>query len=107
MARPPPTLFPYTTLFRSDDGTKLKGVGVDAAAFGDVNGISPGALEVSFVDPVNHEYRKLVMSDDAKKLLGGEIGRASCRERGWRTGGAALSKGELRSREGECMRARV
>lgn len=59
------------THHRAGDGTKLKGVGVDAAAFGDVNGISPGALEVSFVDPVNHEYRKLVMSDDAKKLLGG------------------------------------
>ena len=56
---------------RKDDGTKLKGVGVDAAAFGDVNALSPGALEVSFVDPVNRKYRKLVMSDDAKLLLGG------------------------------------
>ncbi len=56
---------------RSVDGTKLKGVGVDAAAFGDVNGLTPGALEVSFVDPVNRQYRKLVLSDDAKTLLGG------------------------------------
>ncbi|HOZ59098.1 MAG TPA: nitrite reductase large subunit NirB [Nakamurella multipartita] len=56
---------------RVDDGTKLKGVGVDAAAFGDVNAISPNALEVSFVDPVNRRYRKLVMSDDARRLLGG------------------------------------
>src|SRR5699024_5512331 len=56
---------------RKDDGTKLKGVGVDAAAFGDVNALSPGALEVSFVDPVNRKYRKLMMSDDAKLLLGG------------------------------------
>lgn len=59
------------THHRADDGTKLKGVGVDAAAFGDVNAISPNALEVSFVDPVNRRYRKLVMSDDAKRLLGG------------------------------------
>ncbi|PMC76666.1 nitrite reductase large subunit NirB [Brachybacterium sp. UMB0905] len=56
---------------RKDDGTKLKGVGVDAAAFGDVNALSPGALEVSFVDPVHRMYRKLVMSDDAQVLLGG------------------------------------
>ncbi|WP_259557123.1 nitrite reductase large subunit NirB [Brachybacterium sillae] len=56
---------------RAEDGTKLKAVGVDAAAFGDVNAVSPGALEVSFVDPVNRQYRKLVMSDDAKTLLGG------------------------------------
>lgn len=56
---------------RTDDGTKLKGVGVDAAAFGDVNAVTAGALEVAFVDPVNRKYRKLVMSDDAKVLLGG------------------------------------
>ncbi|MGY5764859.1 nitrite reductase large subunit NirB [Brachybacterium sp. DNPG3] len=56
---------------RAEDGTKLKGVGVEAAAFGDVNAMSPDALEVSFVDPVNRKYRKLVMSDDAKTLLGG------------------------------------
>ncbi|WP_425954263.1 nitrite reductase large subunit NirB [Xylanimonas sp. McL0601] len=61
---------------RADEGTKLKGVGggadaVDAASFGDVNAIGAGALEVSFVDPVNRQYRKLVVSDDAKLLLGG------------------------------------
>lgn len=59
------------THHRADDGTKLKGVGVEAAAFGDVNAVSAGALEVSFVDPVHRRYRKLVMSDDAKTLLGG------------------------------------
>lgn len=56
---------------RGDAGTKLKGVGVDAAAFGDALALAPDALEVSFVDPVNRKYRKLVMSDDAKVLLGG------------------------------------
>lgn len=55
----------------SDASTKLKGVGVDAAAFGDVNALAPGALEVTFVDPVHNLYRKLVVSDDAKTLLGG------------------------------------
>jgi nitrite reductase (NADH) large subunit len=56
---------------RMEEGTKLKAVGVDAAAFGDVNALTPGALEVSSVDPVNRQYRKLVMSDDATTLLGG------------------------------------
>ncbi|GAB2545546.1 nitrite reductase large subunit NirB [Brachybacterium huguangmaarense] len=60
------------THVRADAGTKLKGVpDTEAAAFGDVNAISPDALEVSFVDPVHRMYRKLVMSDDAKTLLGG------------------------------------
>ena len=56
---------------RTDDGTKLKGVGVEAASFGDVNAVSAGALEVSFVDPIHRRYRKLVLSDDATTLLGG------------------------------------
>lgn len=55
----------------ADDGTRLKGVGVEAASFGDVNAVSAGALEVSFVDPIHRRYRKLVLSDDATTLLGG------------------------------------
>jgi nitrite reductase (NADH) large subunit len=56
---------------KSPDGTQLKGVGVDAASFGDVLGLTPGALEVTFADPVARTYRKLVVSDDAQVLLGG------------------------------------
>lgn len=56
---------------RQADGTKLKGVGVDAASFGDVLALTPGALEVTFADPVAKTYRKLVVSDDAQVLLGG------------------------------------
>jgi nitrite reductase (NADH) large subunit len=56
---------------RTPDGTKLKGAGVDAASFGDVLALTPGALEVTFADPVARTYRKLVMSDDAQVLLGG------------------------------------
>jgi nitrite reductase (NADH) large subunit len=56
---------------RAADGTKLKGVGVDAASFGDVLALTPGALEVTFADPVARTYRKLVVSDDARVLLGG------------------------------------
>ncbi|MDC7121744.1 nitrite reductase large subunit NirB [Cellulomonas fimi] len=53
------------------EGTKLKGVGIDAASFGDVLALTPGALEVTFTDPVARTYRKLVVSDDARTLLGG------------------------------------
>ncbi|GIG27708.1 nitrite reductase large subunit [Cellulomonas marina] len=56
---------------RSAEGTKLKGVGIDAASFGDVLGLTPGALEVTFADPVAKTYKKLVVSDDARTLLGG------------------------------------
>ncbi|WP_298458537.1 nitrite reductase large subunit NirB [uncultured Cellulomonas sp.] len=59
------------TYTAAPEGTKLKGVGVDAASFGDVFGLSPGALEVTFADPVARTYRKLVVSDDASTLLGG------------------------------------
>ncbi|HEY8719661.1 nitrite reductase large subunit NirB [Pengzhenrongella sp.] len=52
-------------------GAKLKGVGVDAASFGDVFALTPGALEVTFADPVARTYKKLVVSDDARTLLGG------------------------------------
>ncbi|UVY82613.1 nitrite reductase large subunit NirB [Brachybacterium sp. NBEC-018] len=58
---------------RAAEGTKLKSAGVDAASFGDVNALSPDALEVSFVDPVHRQYRKLVLSDDATVLRGGVL----------------------------------
>jgi nitrite reductase (NADH) large subunit len=63
-----------TSTYRpAPDGTKLKGVGVDAASFGDVFALTPGALEVMFADPVARTYRKLVVSDDARTLLGGVL----------------------------------
>ncbi len=55
----------------SAEGTKLKGVGIDAASFGDVFALTPGALEVTFTDPIAKTYKKLVVSDDARTLLGG------------------------------------
>ncbi len=51
--------------------TKLKLLGVDVASFGDAMGATEGALEVVFNDPVAGTYAKLVVSDDAKTLLGG------------------------------------
>ncbi|EYR64171.1 nitrite reductase [Actinotalea ferrariae CF5-4] len=60
------------------EGTRLKGAGVEAASFGDVFGLTPGALEVTLADPVARTYRKIVVSDDARTLLGGVfVGDAS------------------------------
>ena len=61
-----------TNEFVSGDlSTKLKLLGVDVASFGDAFGATPGALDVVFVDQIRGVYKKLVLSDDAKTLLGG------------------------------------
>ena len=56
-----------------DLSTKLKLNGVDVASFGDAFGTTPGALDVVYSDPVAGVYKKLVLSDDAKTLLGGVL----------------------------------
>jgi nitrite reductase (NADH) large subunit len=55
----------------ADMSTKLKLLGVDVASFGDAMGATPDCLEVVVNDAVNRTYAKLVLSDDAKTLLGG------------------------------------
>ncbi|BBX32500.1 nitrite reductase (NAD(P)H) large subunit [Mycolicibacterium mageritense DSM 44476 = CIP 104973] len=55
----------------ADMSTKLKLLGVDVASFGDAKGLTPNCLEVVVNDPVKQTYAKLVLSDDAKTLLGG------------------------------------
>ena len=55
----------------ADLSTKLKLLGVDVASFGDAFAQEPGGLEVVISDPVAGVYKKLVMSDDARTLLGG------------------------------------
>ncbi|GAA2111277.1 nitrite reductase large subunit NirB [Microlunatus panaciterrae] len=57
----------------ADLSTKLKLLGVDVASFGDAFATTPGALEVVFADPVAGVYKKLVLSDDARTLLGGVL----------------------------------
>ncbi|MFC4004312.1 nitrite reductase large subunit NirB [Prauserella oleivorans] len=57
----------------ADTSTKLKLMGVDVASFGDAHAATEGALEVVFNDAVNRSYKKLVVSDDAKTLLGGVL----------------------------------
>jgi nitrite reductase (NADH) large subunit len=55
----------------ADLSTKLKCLGIDVASFGDAFAETPGALELVWADPVQGVYKKLVVSDDAKLLLGG------------------------------------
>jgi nitrite reductase (NADH) large subunit len=57
----------------ADLSTKLKLLGVDVASFGDAHARSTGALPVVINDAVAGTYAKLVVSDDAKTLLGGVL----------------------------------
>ncbi|HVX46245.1 MAG TPA: nitrite reductase large subunit NirB [Mycobacteriales bacterium] len=57
----------------ADTSTKLKLMGVDVASFGDALAGTEGALEVTLNNPVERSYAKLVVSDDAKTLLGGVL----------------------------------
>jgi nitrite reductase (NADH) large subunit len=57
----------------ADLGTKLKLLGVDVASFGDAFGTTPGARLVSFFDGNAEVYKKLVVSPDGKRLLGGVL----------------------------------
>jgi nitrite reductase (NADH) large subunit len=57
----------------ADLSTKLKLLGVDVASFGDAHGTTEGCLDVTFTDPATRVYAKLVLSDDAKTLLGGVL----------------------------------
>jgi nitrite reductase (NADH) large subunit len=65
----------FTTV---DDATKLKLSGVEVAAFGDAMAEGEGALEIVYADPARGLYQKIVVSDDARTLLGGMfVGDAS------------------------------
>ncbi len=51
--------------------TKLKLLGVDVGAVGDAHGNqNPGARFFHYTDPIQQEYRKLVVSADGKQLPG-------------------------------------
>ncbi|HEX6875180.1 MAG TPA: FAD-dependent oxidoreductase, partial [Nocardioidaceae bacterium] len=55
----------------ADMSTKLKLLGVDVASFGDAFATTPGALELVLADAVTGVYKKLVVSEDGTRLLGG------------------------------------
>lgn len=54
-----------------DTATKLKLSGVEVASFGDAFAQSDDALEIVYADPARGVYQKIVVTDDAKTLLGG------------------------------------
>src|SRR5438067_6430277 len=55
----------------ADMSTKLKLLGVDVASFGDAHGATPGCHQLTFDDPIAGVYKKIVVSPDKDKLLGG------------------------------------
>jgi nitrite reductase (NADH) large subunit len=56
----------------ADTSTKLKLLGVDVASFGNaLHDPGDDLLDVVYLDPANGRYAKLVLSDDARTLLGG------------------------------------
>ncbi len=57
----------------ADLSTKLKLMGVDVASFGDPFADTAGALGVTYTDPVAGVYKRLLVSDDARTLLGGVL----------------------------------
>ena len=57
----------------ADMSTKLKLMGVDVASLGDAHGATKGSLAYSFVDERAQVYKKLVVSDCGKYLLGGVL----------------------------------
>ena len=55
----------------ADMSTKLKLMGVDVASFGDAFGVTADAKNVSIFDALADTYKKLVISGDGKRILGG------------------------------------
>ncbi|XKH02457.1 nitrite reductase large subunit NirB [Marinobacter nauticus] len=54
----------------ADMSTKLKLLGVDVGSIGDAHGQSPGARSIRFNDEQAGHYRRMVISEDGKRLLG-------------------------------------
>lgn len=56
-----------------DDAARLKFSGVGAASFGDAFATTSGAVSVLYADPTARAYKRLVLSDDGRTLLGGML----------------------------------
>ncbi|NIE65451.1 nitrite reductase large subunit NirB [Burkholderia sp. Ax-1719] len=54
----------------ADMSTKLKLMGVDVASIGDAHGKTPGSRSYRFADERREVYKKIVVSECGKKLLG-------------------------------------
>jgi len=58
------------TFAGADLSTKLKLMGVDVASIGDAHGRTPGSRTCQYVDERKGVYKKIVVSEDGKQLLG-------------------------------------
>jgi nitrite reductase (NADH) large subunit len=62
------------TVFEGADlSTRLKLMGVDVASFGDAHGAAAGSKSYSFTDEVRGVYKKLVVDQTGRRLLGGML----------------------------------
>ncbi|WP_313110263.1 nitrite reductase large subunit NirB [Atlantibacter sp.] len=57
----------------ADMSTKLKLLGVEVASFGDAHGTTPGAQSYQWTNGPAQTYKKIVVSADNKRLLGGVL----------------------------------
>jgi nitrite reductase (NADH) large subunit len=57
----------------ADLSTKLKLIGTDVGSFGDALGQTPGAIPIVYEDANAGTYKRLNLSPDGKKLLGGVL----------------------------------
>ncbi|MGF1719724.1 nitrite reductase large subunit NirB [Vibrio kyushuensis] len=54
----------------ADMSTKLKLLGVDVASIGEVHDKTPGALSYTYSDEIEQVYKRLIISEDGKKIVG-------------------------------------
>jgi nitrite reductase (NADH) large subunit len=59
-----------TAFTGADMSTKLKLLGVDVGSIGDAHAQTPGARNIRFIDEQAGHYRRMVISEDGKTLLG-------------------------------------
>ncbi len=57
----------------ADLSTKLKLMGVDVASFGDAFGAAEGSRAITYADQVGNVYKRLVVTGDGKRVLGGVL----------------------------------
>lgn len=62
---------PHSTFNGADMSTKLKLMGVDVASIGDAHGNTLGSKAYTLIDEENEVYKKIIVSEDGKTLLGG------------------------------------
>ncbi|ABM02863.1 assimilatory nitrite reductase (NAD(P)H) large subunit precursor [Psychromonas ingrahamii 37] len=54
----------------ADMSTKLKLLGIDVASIGEVHGQTPGAQSYTYHDEIEQVYKRLIVSEDGKKIVG-------------------------------------